>query len=746
MQAKTTIKVKGTIKKIRKGLAQKWILFEFKSQENQLFVVYARISSDDFLQVGYLYEMELSGPNKYNNYILEGYNMIEATKEDLKVMLKNHIRGFKEEDHNILKENLGENYLDVIKDTPKEERKIFYEFIKPPLLKKIEAFIEEVLNMGKDERFFITNNIYNFYIKLKQKLPLADGESYLDFFDKNKENHEDPYLILYIELGLSFDSVDNFASLIGYSKDCETRYYAIVYKSIYDFGIQVNDTYYNLSDLHKNWLEFTNELILNNKLSISKLAIDNVFINSINKLIEMQKLYYAEKEVPTIALSFIKEQEDFIFEKLITIKNKINKTIPQIEDDTLTAKQLDALNIALNEPISIISGFPGTGKTYLISNIYESLIAQKVYKKGEIEILTPTGRAAINIKNKSNNLPAKTIHNYLKIDKEDEDVVYNNDCDKTKVVIIDEFSMVNLKIFYQLLSHLSKLEKLIIVGDKDQLPCIGPGNLMHDLCNWDFIPKTLLIENQRAESDEICEHFLSIIDSKVKEVEIGSTNTIQMKEINSVALLNELSYLYQTYNPEYNSEKMVTLIPLHDGQVGAKTVNKWLQKEKLNNYTYKLPKFKQSKDNYIQSWEGTKFYLFDNVIQLINDYEKNVFNGEIGIIKEIIDDKIVSVEYPQGGNKFKTVNYVKSEIAINLSLAYALTVHKFQGSEAPHVVIPVFKDYSRMLNKKLLYTAVSRAKEKLFILGDLALYAKKTKTEDYSKIKTYLFDLIKEQN
>ncbi|VDR41964.1 ATP-dependent DNA helicase [Mycoplasmopsis caviae] len=744
MQTKDTIRVKGNIKKVRKGLANKWVLFDFKSVDNQIYVVYARINSEDFLQPNHLYEMVLSGPNKYNNYMLEEYSMVETTNDDLKLLLKNNVKGFKEEDHKKLKENVGENYLDVIKETPKEQRKIFHQYIKPLMLRKTESFIEEVMKMNKDEKFFVINNIFNFYTKLKQKLPLTKNDSYLDFFDKDKDDHEDPYFVLYIELGFNFDVVDNFASLLNYSKTCDTRHNAIVYKSILDYALQVNDTYYNLQDLYKNWVEFANAWMLSNKLLIDEASIDNLFLKSVNELIRLKKLVFEEKEDgPTIALSYIREQEDFIFNKLISIKNKISKKVSSIEDKSLTNKQLEALNCALNESISIISGFPGTGKTHIINHIYESLIDQKAYKKSEIEILTPTGRAAINIKNKSDNLPAKTIHNYLRIDKEDDEAVYNTDCEKTKVIIIDEFSMVNLKIFHILLSHLSNLEKIIIVGDKDQLPCIGPGNIMRDLCSWNFIPKTLLVENQRTESDEICEHFLSINNPKIKQVEIGSTNTIQMKEINSEELLNELAYLYKTYNPEYNTEKMVTLIPLYEGSVGAKAVNKWLQSEKLNNYTFKLPKFKQSKHNYISIRDGVSFYLFDNVIQLVNDYEKNVFNGEIGIIKEIINDKKLVVEFPQGGSKFKTITYSKSEIYTNLSLAYALTVHKFQGSEAPNVVIPIFDDYSRMLNKKLLYTAVSRAKEKLFILGDLNLYAKKTKTEGTQEKNSYLFDLIK---
>ena len=359
----------------------------------------------------------------------------------------------------------------------------------------------------------------------------------------------------------------------------------------------------------------------------------------------------------------------------------------------------------------ILTGAPGTGKTTTIKaivDIYEEMNESTELK--DITLLAPTGRAAKRI-SESVKRKASTIHKFLKWNKETKEFSVNryNPVD-TKLVIIDEFSMVDIFLFNSLLEGLKSNVKIILVGDSNQLPSISPGNVLQDLLDTKQIENTYLNQIYRTKGDS----YIIPFSTKIKERETFNNienhedfKFINSSDINIKSYLEEISVKIIEKNIDIDSFQV--LIPMYKGENGIDNINNTMEDLFKQNEIIKQPNKNEIEIRNVIYREG------DKVIQLVNDVDNNIYNGDIGYIKKIINAKEPIIQIDYAGN---LVTYKRGKFD-EFALSYAISIHKSQGSEYDHVVILIPSNMKRMLYNKLIYTAVTRAKKSLIVIGSI---------------------------
>ncbi len=388
---------------------------------------------------------------------------------------------------------------------------------------------------------------------------------------------------------------------------------------------------------------------------------------------------------------------------------EVGKAIPWVERKTgleLSMTQQTALKAALQNKVVIITGGPGVGKTTLINSILK--IAR--IKTRNILLCAPTGRAAKRL-SESTGLEAKTLHRLLEFDPQ----LYSFRRNETTpleadLVVIDEMSMVDLLMMHNLLKAIPDTCSLMLVGDVDQLPSVGPGAVLANLIESEIIPTVRLTEIFRqAAKSQIIMNAHKINKGKIPKYQYEPDEQTDF-------------YFVQGDTPEIIHEKLMQIVveripkrfgfdpvrqiqvlaPMNRGGLGVRALNIDLQK-RLNPHS----------ENGINRF-GWTFALGDKVIQTVNNYDKEVFNGDIGFISKLdIDEGIISIHFES-----REVIYEVDELD-ELSLAYAITIHKAQGSEYPAVVIPISTQHYTLLERNLLYTGVTRGKSLVVIVGQL---------------------------
>lgn len=395
----------------------------------------------------------------------------------------------------------------------------------------------------------------------------------------------------------------------------------------------------------------------------------------------------------------------------------------------LDALQKDAVRNALQNGLSILTGGPGTGKTATVSVIVEAVkyLSHKVYNKDPNFVLAaPTGKAAERMTELTNE-PASTIHRLLDLKIYDKTNIREVTED---ILIVDEGSMIDLELMYLLLKSLSEKTRLLIVGDSNQLPSVGPGNVLKNLIDSGKIPsvelKTIF---RQARGSAIVESSTKIVQGldSTKPNGIVLTNDVNrnfrfIRDLTIEGIKEKIiCEIDELLNKGVSIKDIQLLTPKKGGELGTEVFNSILQ-EKYN----KNPIGYETDD-------GLKFKIGDKVIQTSNNYDLKVFNGYIGTISNIDDSRVIngtivptiSVEYE---NSDDAVEYQGLDI-YQLELAYALTIHKSQGSEYPYVLCPIHLEQNIMLNRNLLYTGVTRARNTCFIFGDEKAINKAINTE-----------------
>jgi len=410
----------------------------------------------------------------------------------------------------------------------------------------------------------------------------------------------------------------------------------------------------------------------------------------------------------------IYSEENHRLEKLLAVNlYRLSKGTPVIptsssaikkDDFDYSTDQIDAIKLPFDHQVSVISGPAGTGKTTIISKIIKELKKLKY----DIQLCAPTGRAAKRMMEVTG-LNAKTVHHILGFNSETKLPSYDHTFPLSKTCyIIDEASMLDIKIASYFVDAIPDGSKLIIIGDEHQLPSIGPGTVLKDLLECELFPvKRLNQVFRQSEDSYLLEYATRIrngesldVKSLPKKCDFKHFNLSKSNQIKEgIRKLIEGFVQKGSYNM---FDDLQVISPIHKGPIGVKELNSMIQDIVNPNPKTEL------------SYGSKVLRTGDKVIQLVNNPDKNVYNGDIGKI-ESIDKKSKSIIVKYGGER---IEYISEEI-FELDLAYALTVHKVQGGEYPFVIMPLHSSFgTRMINRKLFYTAVTRAKKQFVLLSE----------------------------
>lgn len=522
------------------------------------------------------------------------------------------------------------------------------------------------------------------------------------------------YQISYNLSDISFLKIDKAGYLLNIDSADDRRVKAATLYVMKNLIYQNGDSYLSKEVIVSN---------VNKFLNIDYNNYDEVF----KKLEEMDYIvidgddYYLE-DIWNAEANIAERLYDMASKPLKKYKNLDNllSELEKINDIKYNDEQKKAIVKALENNILIITGGPGTGKTTIIKAITE--LYQHVNKLDydefteHLALLAPTGRASKRM-SESTFLPASTIHRFLKWNKETLEFMVNEE-NKSDVdlVIVDEVSMIDINLFDSLLKGLKRNVKLILVGDYDQLPSVGPGNLLKDLICSDAIDVVHLKHLYRQGEDSyIISLAYEIKDGILSENYLNSYNDYTFLKCSANHIKSNLKRLCEkVIDKGYDYKRLQILAPMYKGENGIDTLNKELQ-DVFNPASSEKREIKSG---------NIVFRENDKILQLVNMPDENVFNGDIGVIKYIkygntSKSKKDEIYVDFDGN---LVKYTPKDFA-KIKHGFIISIHKSQGSEFEMVIMPMAHSYRRMLYKKLVYTGVTRAKKKLILIGEPDAFA-----------------------
>lgn len=565
-------------------------------------------------------------------------------------------------------------------------------------------FQKQIRENQANELILIELYKYNIAAKTAMKILNRYG---ITTIEKLKDN---PYQLIKDIDGIGFIKADEIAKKMGIEDNDPKRVKAAINHIIYQYTYQVGNMYISeeeLTNLAKRMLGFEVEL----ESYLTELINDLELINEDGKYYSFTN-YQVEINVATeikrINNGLKEEIEESYIETLL-------ETIQIQKNIEYTNLQKEAIINSLTNKFSVITGGPGTGKTTIIDGIISvyaiynnvNLLAEDISNK--IGLMAPTGRAAKRMEQVLD-LPAKTIHRHLGYGF---DGLFKHDKSTKlpqKLIIIDESSMIDIFLAEKLFEAIDTNTKVIIVGDVDQLPSVGPGQVLKDIIESDAVSVSRLNEIHRQAKDSNIVGLANLVNKQNLDLsDLVSGNDLFLRntynnEIKDIIINQVAGALNQGYDI---IEDIQVLIPTYKGEVGIDAINMELQSV-----------FNKNKESFIKYGDKT-YYQGDKVIQLVNDPDNFIMNGDIGYIKRIgksTDNKEFAVINFDG----QEVTYEKNNLE-NITLAYAMSIHKSQGSEYKIVILPLVRQFMHMLKKELLYTAITRAKNFLIILGDMKL-------------------------
>ena len=545
---------------------------------------------------------------------------------------------------------------------------------------------------------------------------------------------EDIYQLVEDIIEINFKKVDSIAIRSGIERDSLIRVKASLIYIMQEISNTYGHCYYYDEELEK---------YLPRVLGLN--IEEEIYIKALKDLVTNNKVVIKEEK---IYLSDMYNSEAFItrrFRLLATSEEKksnkkLDELITELEDFyqiKYNHEQLLAIKQSYLKNLLIITGGPGTGKTTIMKAICEVYRRMNKYSyeklQEKIALLAPTGRAAKRM-TEATYLRASTIHRFLKWQKESNKFQVN-EYNKSKVefIIIDESSMIDTYLMAALLKGISANCKIVIVGDDHQLPSVGPGQVLHDLIDSNKLPVIKLTELYRQGKDSnIINLAYDIRNNTITEDIFNKSEDLTFIKCLNNEVVNTISELATTYK-DLSYKDFQVLAPIYKGINGIDEINKRIQE---------IDNKKSSTKQELKVGEVI-FRENDKVIQLTNMPDDNVYNGDIGLIDIIKTNpkKEITINFDGSIVKYTPSNFN------NFRLAYSISIHKSQGSEFDIVIIPIVKTYYKMLYKKLIYTAVTRAKKKLYLVGDFeALKMAAANDEEVKRrttIKDYLINGIK---
>lgn len=574
----------------------------------------------------------------------------------------------------------GEETLEVLNSTPERLREV--KGLGKKKCDDIKSFWQKK-ETSRELLLFLGEHGIGFNLGLKIQKSYGDQA-----IQKIKEN---PYAIIQDLKGFGFLTADRMALRMGTHAESEERVKSCISYTLQK-SLEEGHCYLereSLLNLVQEHLHIDMGMILK---VLNQLIRDTELIQ-IDQAIQLKEIYLLEEKVAQQVIRRSSRQP------LVPFNSRHLSTSLPVEQE-LSSDQLDALNVVLRSNLSILTGGPGVGKTTLTK-----VIVQYLEKQGFAPILTaPTGRAAQRLE-EATSRQASTIHRLLKF-KGDEGV-FVHDADyplKGSVFLVDEVSMVDIHLFFALLSAIPQRAQIILIGDKDQLPSVGPGRVLADLLKTEKLSVAILKSVFRQSKNSLLVHNSHrIIEQQMPdEGDKGLMKDyywIESETVEHTILM--IDRLLKERIPEKFGKSMLeqtqVLSPMKKGMLGTVALNQHLQ-QVLNPYGEALSRTRG------------EFRMGDRVIQLVNNYEAELFNGDLGTVIGI-EDEGLRVKFLD-----KEVIY-PSDTLSDLALSYACTVHKSQGSEYPIVIMPIYEGHRMMLSLELMYTALTRAKKMAIWIG-----------------------------
>ncbi len=565
---------------------------------------------------------------------------------------------------------------------------------------------------------------YGISVNMAMKIYNEYGDKVYDILKNN------PYKIAEDITGIGFKAADDIARKMGISPD---SVYRLRSSLLYVLSMAVGEGHMYLpkSMLIYKAMELTREhteealeeqlmeLAIENKVILKAIDDEQIVYSSVNYYLELN----TARMLVDLQLKY-EMPEPELYDAITEIEKNNNIRLDDI--------QRDAVKSAITAGVAVITGGPGTGKTTIIDVIIKYFHSQGM----EIKLCAPTGRAAKRM-TESTGWPAETIHRMLEFsgipddnDKESSVLKFGRnasnplECD---AIIVDEMSMVDSFIFYSLLQAITYGTRLILVGDVHQLPSVGAGNVLKDIINSNCFPVTTLNKIYRQEDgSDIVFNAHRINKGEHLEISNKSKDFFFIPRNGANNIVEEVKELVSDNLPKYLGVKpgdIQVLAPMRKYEVGVCNLNVRLQellnppaknkaeKEKQDVVFRVGDKVMQIKNNYKQEWKirGENGYVIDEGV--------GVFNGDVGVITDINSyDEELTVHFDDD----KVAVYTYSDLD-ELEHAFAVTIHKSQGSEYPAVVIPLLTGTRKLLNRNLLYTGITRAKKMVVLVGNLNL-------------------------
>ena len=677
----------------------------------------------------YTFWGELVHHPKYGQQLqMTRYERAKPTSKGLvKYFSSDHFKGIGLKTAQKIVDLYGEDTIDKILQAPEKLASI-----SGLSRKNREAFVEKLqLNYGTER---VLAQLANYGIPNKLAFQIQDfyKEETLQIVESA------PYQLVEDIQGMGFKIADQLAEELGIASDAPERFRAGLVHSLLTLSLETGDTYVEAKELLQatiQLLEASRPVELDPASIAQELAglIEEDKVQNIDTKIFNNSLFFAEEGIRSHIGRLLEKgkQESFELEK-------IEETIKQIEKELAIHYdpiQQKAIQEAIHQKVFVLTGGPGTGKTTVINGIigtYARLHQLDLGKKSQLPILlaAPTGRAARRM-SELTGLPSATIHRHLGMTGDD-DTSHLDDYLDADFIIVDEFSMVDTWLANQLLSNISSNTKLLIVGDADQLPSVSPGQVLSDLLQIPSIPQVKLEHIFRQSEDSTIVTLASQIrkghlppdftEKKPDRSYFEAPSELvapMIEKITSAALRNGIP-----------ARDIQVLAPMYRGSAGIDQINSLMQE--LLNPLETDALFFQALD--------CQYRNGDKVIHLVNDAESNVFNGDIGYITDLLPAK-----YTESKQDELTIQFDGNELVYprnewyKIRLAYAMSIHKSQGSEFPVVILPLTNQSRRMLQRNLIYTAITRSKSKLILLGEYTAFHFATQNTGTAR-KTYLIE------
>jgi exodeoxyribonuclease V alpha subunit len=520
---------------------------------------------------------------------------------------------------------------------------------------------------------------------------------------------ENPYRLASEVFGIGFKTADKIALEMGLAPNSPHRLRAAILFQL----MQAQEQGHVFLPLEELCQQVAAALVSKTETVTTEMVKEEIEYLAEHRRLVLEQL----EEITAVYLTTLYQAECYVAARLLELADSrsllqaVEPAALAADGLTLAPAQQQAVQQAVEAGLLVITGGPGTGKTTTI----RALITLFHRNGLEVMLAAPTGRAAKRM-TEATGLEAKTIHRlleYAQTEGEGPGFAFQRHEERplqAHAVIIDEASMVDLPLFYYLLKAIPEGCKLILVGDMDQLPSVGPGNVLRDLITSAVIPVVRLRQIFRQAEDSMIVTNAHRVNEGQLPLLNGSSDFFFIQEADPDIILQQILQLCSVRLPRYKNRDPIddiqVLSPMRRHRLGVEQLNIQLQAT-LNPPAPHKPELKLG---------HTTFRLGDKVMQIRNNYQKEVFNGDVGRITYInTDDGEMMVMYPDVGGA-REVFYEQAELE-ELVLAYATSVHKSQGSEYPIVVLPVVTQHYILLQKNLLYTAITRAKELVVLIG-----------------------------